>query len=147
MKCTVSMGSLFLGEPIVEKENGMRRLTYSLVIFILIGGIVLTAYAPDEISMVFIVLMEGIVFMGVLLGIVRVIQYYRGFDYGIENIDRALDVQTSSTWSVLAQNDDFFTSEPWMGCSESIRRRFRLSGNPARCWLTSVTLLMMMYWG
>ena len=47
----------------------MRRLIYLLVVFILIGGIVLTAYAPDEISMVFIVLMEVIIFLGVVFGI------------------------------------------------------------------------------
>ncbi len=41
----------------------MRRLIYSLIIFILVGGIILTAYAPDEISTVFIVLMEGIVLL------------------------------------------------------------------------------------
>ena len=86
----------------------MRRLIYSLIIFILIGGIILTAYAPDEVSMVFIVIMEAIVFMGVIFGILPVIQYYRGFEQGIENIGRALDVQTNSTWSVIAQNEDFF---------------------------------------
>ena len=86
----------------------MRRLIYSLIIFILIGGIILTAYAPDEVSMVFIVIMEAIVFMGVIFGILPVIQYYRGFEQGTENIGRALDVQTNSTWSVIAQNEDFF---------------------------------------
>ncbi len=35
----------------------MKRLIYFLIIFILIGGMILTAYAPDEISTVFIVLM------------------------------------------------------------------------------------------
>jgi len=86
----------------------MRRFIYSLVIFILIGGIILTAYAPDEVSTVFIVLMEVIVFLGVLAGVLPVIQFYRGFETGLENIERALDVQTSSTWSVLVQIEDFF---------------------------------------
>lgn len=86
----------------------MRRLIYSLIIFILIGGIILTAYAPDEVSTVFIVIMEAIVFMGVLFGIMPVIQYYRGLDQGQENINRALEVQSNSTWSVIAQNEDFF---------------------------------------
>ena len=86
----------------------MRRLIYFLVIFILIGGVILTAYAPDEISTVFIVLMEGIVFLGVLLGVFPVIQYYRAFETGLENIERALEVQTSSTWSVMVQIEEFF---------------------------------------
>lgn len=86
----------------------MRRLVYSMIIFILIGGIILTAYAPDEVSTVFIVLMEIIVFLGVVFGVFPVIQYYRAFEQGLENIERALEVQTSSTWSVMVQIEDFF---------------------------------------
>ena len=86
----------------------MRRIVYTLIIFILIGGIVLTAYAPDNISTVFIVLMEVIVFAGVILGVFPVVQYYRAFETGLENIERALEVQTSSTWSVMTQIEDFF---------------------------------------
>lgn len=86
----------------------MRRLIYTLVIFILIGGIILTAYAPDNVSTVFIVLMEIIVLAGVVLGVLPVVQYYRAFETGLENIERALEVQTSSTWSVMVQIEDFF---------------------------------------
>lgn len=86
----------------------MRRLIYVLVIFVLIGGIILTAYAPDDVSTVFIVLMEVIVFAGIVLGIFPVLQYYRAFETGLENIERALEVQTSSTWSVMVQIEDFF---------------------------------------
>lgn len=86
----------------------MRRLIYSLIIFILAGGIILTAYAPDEVSTVFIVIMEIIVSLGVLFGIYPATQYCRGFETGMENIERALEVQTSSTWSVMEQIDKFF---------------------------------------
>lgn len=86
----------------------MRKLIYFLIIFILIGGIILTAYAPDEISTVFIVLMEMIVFLGVVFGVFPLLQFYQGFDNGMENIERALEVQTSSTWSVMAQLEEFF---------------------------------------
>ena len=86
----------------------MRRLIYTLVIFILIGGIVLTSYAPDNVSTVFIVIMECIVLAGVVLGILPVVSYYHAFETGLNNIERALEVQTSSTWSVMAQIEDFF---------------------------------------
>ena len=86
----------------------MQRLVYFMIIFVLIGGIILTAYAPDEISTIFIVIMEVIVFIGVLFGVFPVIQFSRAFQEGLENIDRALEVQTSSTWSVMVQIDDFF---------------------------------------
>ena len=86
----------------------MRKLIYTLVVFILIGGIVLTAYAPDNVSTVFIVLMEIIVLAGILLGVLPVVQYYHAFETGLANIERALEVQTSSTWSVMVQIEDFF---------------------------------------
>ena len=86
----------------------MRRLIYTLVIFILIGGIVLTSYAPGNVSTVFIVIMECIVLAGVVLGILPVVSYYHAFETGLNNIERALEVQTSSTWSVMAQIEDFF---------------------------------------
>ena len=86
----------------------MRRLIYTLVIFILIGGIILTSYAPDSISTVFIVIMEFIVLAGVVLGVLPVVQYYHAFETGLANIERALEVQTSSTWSVMVQIEDFF---------------------------------------
>lgn len=92
----------------MEWELIVRRLIYVLVIFLLIGGIILTAYAPDAIATVFIVLMEIIVFAGVILGVLPLVQYYRAFETGLENIERALEVQTSSTWSVMVQIEDFF---------------------------------------
>ena len=86
----------------------MQRLIYLLIIFILIGGIALTAYAPDQISAIFIIVMEVIIFLGVVTGILPAIQFYRGFESGLETIERALEVQTKSTWYVMVQNDQFF---------------------------------------
>lgn len=86
----------------------MRKLVYFMIIFVLIGGVVLTAYAPDEISMAFIVMMEVIVFTGVFFGLFPIIQFTRAFQEGLVNIYRALEVQTSSTWSVMTQIENFF---------------------------------------
>ena len=86
----------------------MRRLIYSMVIIILIGGIILAAYAPDEVSTIFIVAMEAIVFAGIMFGVFPVVQFYQAFERAQENIERALGVQTSSTWSVIVQLEDFF---------------------------------------
>ncbi len=96
------------GNCIAAWELSMRRFIYSLVSLILIGGVILTAYAPDEISTVFIVLMELIVALGVIFGIIPVLQFYRACETGREHIERALEVQSSSTWSVIVQMDDFF---------------------------------------
>ena len=101
----------------------MRRLIYLLVVFILIGGIVLTAYAPDEISMVFIVLMEVIIFLGVVFGMVPIIQYYRAFDTGLDNIERALEVQSSSTWSAILQVEELFRQRTMDGLFRQYREK------------------------
>ena len=104
----------------------MRRLIYTLVIFILIGGIVLTSYAPDNISTVFIVIMECIVLAGVVLGILPVVAYYRAFETGLNNIERALEVQTSSTWSVMSQIEDFFHQRTLDGLFRDYREKVQV---------------------
>lgn len=86
----------------------MKRLIFSLIIIILVSGIILTAYAPDAVSAVFIVMMELIVFGGVFLGILPVVSFYRAFETGLDSIARALEVQTSSTWSAISQIEEFF---------------------------------------
>ena len=86
----------------------MKRLIYSLVIFILVGGIILTAYAPDDISTVFIVMMDLIVFLGVVAGVFPIIQYYRAFETALENIERAQEVQSGSAWSAIGQAEEIF---------------------------------------
>ena len=104
----------------------MRRLIYTLVIFILIGGIVLTSYAPDNISTVFIVIMECIVLAGVVLGILPVVSYYHAFETGLNNIERALEVQTSSTWSVMSQIEDFFHQRTLDGLFRDYREKVQV---------------------
>ena len=86
----------------------MRKVVYFFIIFVLIGGVILTAYAPDEVSTVFIVLMEGILILGVAFGILPLIQYYRAFDDGLENVERSLEVQGGSAWAAVSQMDEFF---------------------------------------
>ena len=81
---------------------------YVFILFILIGGILLTAYAPDEVSTVFIVLMEVLLFLGVGFGVLPVIQYYRGLQNGLESIERVTEAQAGSAWAALAQTEDFF---------------------------------------
>ena len=47
----------------------MRRTIYILTIFILLCGIALAAYAPDVISIAFVVAMIALIAMGILFGI------------------------------------------------------------------------------
>ena len=86
----------------------MKRFIYSMVVLILIGGVILTAYAPDVVSTAFLCIMELVVLVGVLLGVIPVTSFSRALETGRENIDRALGVQSSSTWSVMVQIEEFF---------------------------------------
>lgn len=86
----------------------MRRLIYTFMTLILIAGIVLMAYAPDSISAVFIVLMEGILVLGAVFGVLPVVQFYHGFENGLESIEHALTVQSKSTWTAMLQIEEFF---------------------------------------
>ena len=86
----------------------MRRGFYLLIIFILIAGIVLAVYAPDNISMVFIAIMEAVIFLGIIFGILPTMQYERGFQTAMDNIASAVEGQNGSAWTTLEKSPDFF---------------------------------------
>ena len=86
----------------------MRRSLYVFILGILAGGVVLTAYSPDLLSMLFVALMVVIIVVAVFGGILPVIRYTHALERGMENIDRATEVQTSSTWAAILGYEDFF---------------------------------------
>lgn len=86
----------------------MRGSLYVLILGILAGGVVLTAYSPDLLSMLFVALMVVIIVFGVFGGILPVIRYTHALERGLENIERAMEVQTSSTWAAIQSYDEFF---------------------------------------
>lgn len=86
----------------------MRRTIYILTIFILLCGIALAAYAPDGLSMAFIIAMEVLVALGALFGILPVMQYARGLRTGLKGINRALEHRSGSAWTMLEAQEDFF---------------------------------------
>lgn len=86
----------------------MQRGLWTFILAVLVGGGVLTAYAPDTLSMVFIIIMEIVLFAGVLWGVLPVIRYNQALQRGVRNIQRATEVQTSSTWSAVLGYENFF---------------------------------------
>ena len=86
----------------------MRRSLYILILVVLAGGAVLTVYSPDILSLLFILLMAGIVIAAILGGILPVLSYCHGLERGMENIERAMEVQTSSTWAAILGYEEFF---------------------------------------
>ncbi|MBR3764378.1 MAG: EAL domain-containing protein [Clostridia bacterium] len=86
----------------------MRRTIYIFTVFILLCGVALAAYAPDGLSMAFIIGMEVIIALGALFGVLPVMQYARGLRTALKGIDRALEHRTGSAWTMLETENDFF---------------------------------------
>lgn len=86
----------------------MRKSLYILILVILAGGVVLTLYSPDVLSLLFILIMVGIIVAAILGGVLPVLRYDQALERGLESIDRAMEVQTSSTWSAILGYEGFF---------------------------------------
>lgn len=86
----------------------MRRIIYILTMFILLCGIALAAYAPDGLSMAFIIAMEALVALGALFGVLPVMQYSRGLRTGLSCIVRAMENRTGSAWTMLEAEPELF---------------------------------------
>ena len=103
----------------------MRRTIYILTIFILLCGIALAAYAPDGLSMAFIIAMEMLVALGALLGILPVMQYARGLRTGLKGINRALEHRSGSAWTMLEAEEDFFHQGTLDGIFHEYQQKLR----------------------
>ena len=53
----------------------MRKSLYILILVILAGGVVLTLYSPDVLSLLFILIMVGIIVAAILGGVLPVLRY------------------------------------------------------------------------
>ncbi len=86
----------------------MRRTIYILTIFILLCGVALAAYTPDALSMAFVVVMVALIILGVIFGVLPVMQYARGLMTALKSIERAMEARNSSAWTMLESEEDFF---------------------------------------
>lgn len=86
----------------------MRKFSYLFIIVILLGGLLLIGFAPNTISLLFSVVMEVVVFLGIVFGVIPVISYLNGLNNGVHSIERLEEVQTSSTWLAMMQVESFF---------------------------------------
>ncbi len=86
----------------------MQRGLLTLVLAILVGGGALIVYAPDTLSVLFVIIMDIILIAGLVWGVCPVIFYNRALQRGMQNIQRATEVQTSSTWTAILGYDHFF---------------------------------------
>lgn len=86
----------------------MRKLHYLFVIIILLSGVLLTAFAPDLLSMSIILLMCLIAVFGILFNLVPMISFIAGLQAGQRSIGRAVGIQTDSAWVSALSMDRFF---------------------------------------
>ena len=86
----------------------MIHLIYVLTAATAIGGIILTTYAPDGLTMAICLLMEAIIVAGSIVGILPILAVSRGFRRGTGSVLRATHVQASSVWSAVAEIESPF---------------------------------------
>ena len=110
----------------------MRRLTYILILVLLISGVFLTAYSPDDISTVFTVVMEIVMVIGIVFGILPVLQYAAAFQNGSDNIDRILESQAVSVWSGVSQTEEFFHQRTMDELLDDYKEKIKLQQQSAQ---------------
>ncbi len=86
----------------------MKQGAYILIIVILLVGLILAMNSPDSISMLFIGVMEAVIFLGVSFGVLPVTNYSRAFQTAMENINAATVDRSGSTWAIIENIEDFF---------------------------------------
>ena len=86
----------------------MKQGAYILIIVILLVGLILAMNSPDSISMLFIGVMEAVIFLGVAFGVLPVTNYSRAFQSAMENINAAAVDRSGSTWAIIEKIEEFF---------------------------------------
>lgn len=69
---------------------------------------ILTALAPDTLSMMILLCMCALLAMGYVLGLMPCMQLTAGFSSARQNIDQAMEVQTAETWYAVFKMDTPF---------------------------------------
>lgn len=89
----------------------MRRLSFIFILIILVSGGLLIAFAPGTGSKLFVAIMEGVALLGILFGILPMLFFINGLASGEKNIQRVLELESSSAWLAVMQIDDFFSQK------------------------------------
>lgn len=103
----------------------MRKLSYLLIIVLLVSGGMLIAFSPDTLSLLFVAIAEGVVALSVIFGLAPVISYTNGLHNGMIMIQRVQAVQTSSAWYAMMQTERFFRQKTLDGLFQEYREKLR----------------------
>lgn len=83
----------------------MRKRMIAVAAVLLASAGILTALAPDTLSMLILLCMCGLLVMGYILGLMPCMMLTAGFVAARQNIDQALEVQTSEPWYAVFKMD------------------------------------------
>ena len=86
----------------------MRKRMIAVAAVLLASAGILTALAPDTLSMMILLLMCALLALGYILGLMPCMQLTSGFSSARQSIDQALEVQTADTWYAVFKMDTPF---------------------------------------
>ena len=81
-----------------------KRIVVIAAVLLAVAG-VLTALAPDTLSMLILLTMCGVLALGFILGLLPSVTFTAGFYEGRRSIDQALEVQTTEPWYAVFKLD------------------------------------------
>lgn len=86
----------------------MRRLIVVAAALLMAAGGLLLSLAPDALSMLILLVMCVFVILGFFIGLMPAIMYSSGFKNARQNIEQALDVQSTETWIAVFKLESLF---------------------------------------
>ena len=86
----------------------MKRLMPIFIVILLSGCGILTAYAPNMLSMIVVAVMGVVVLLGIIYGLIPVLTFTQGLLTGQKSIQRASEAEEKSVWITAYRWTGFF---------------------------------------
>lgn len=86
----------------------MKKFIAGTAVVLMVAGGLLLSLAPDTLSMLILLIMCFFVILGFSLGLMPALMYGSGFRTARQNIEQALDVQSTETWIAVFKFDTLF---------------------------------------
>lgn len=86
----------------------MKKMIVAIAALLLTACCLLLSLAPDTLSMLILIVMFFMVILGFFLSLMPALLYGSGFRTGRQNIDQAIDIQSTETWIAVFKIDSFF---------------------------------------
>lgn len=94
----------------------MKRLMPIFIVILLSGCGILTAYAPNMLSMIVVAVMGVVVLLGIIYGLIPVLTFTQGLLTGQKSIQRASEAEEKSVWITALRWTVFSDRRKWTSC-------------------------------